>query len=93
MNQLSLNFGTLQRGYQRGEFSPTMLINEIYRRAKHSINDHVWTHRLPYDQVHEAALRLEALAASGAPLPLFGPPFSYIARRTAAVVERLQARS
>lgn len=75
MNQLSLNFAILQRGYQSGRFSPTSVIAEIYRRARHSAGDHVWTYRLPHDQVHAAALRVEALAASGALLPLLGLPF------------------
>ena len=73
LHSLSLDATTLSRGYREGRFTPSDVIEEVYRRIAAGGDHHVWLHLAPRE---EALAR--AAAVSARPLgeqPLFGLPY------------------
>ncbi len=75
LHTVSLDLHTLQHAYAHGDLQPTQLVAELYRRAEHTADDHVWLHRRPLEDVLADAQALQGRAAAGEDLPLFGIPF------------------
>jgi len=73
--QLSLDFDSLRRVYQDGTWSPSCVIDELYRRIERARGDHVWLHLVPETRARETAVKLERARSGGAHLPLYGIPF------------------
>jgi allophanate hydrolase len=74
LRTLSFDFPTLTAAYRDG-LSPRMTVEEVHRRIRESPDQHIWTYLIPQEQLIEQARALEAAAAKGASLPLFGLPF------------------
>jgi allophanate hydrolase len=71
---LSLELSSLRAGYALGELTPSMLVDEIWRRCEAQKDPAVWIHRLSLDELKAHARRVEARGP--AVQPLYGVPFA-----------------
>ncbi|MFY9989382.1 MAG: allophanate hydrolase [Chthoniobacterales bacterium] len=105
LSGLSLDIVTLRSGYRSGAFTPTDIIEEIYRRIRALENNPVWIYLVPKAVAIAATKALPDLTNK----PLFGipfavkdnidvanlpttagcPEFSHVAEENATVVQRL----
>jgi allophanate hydrolase len=105
LQSLSFEFPALHAAYAGG-LSPEEVVDEVYRRLEASAGEHIWTHIVPREQaraaargLHDSTLPLygmpfgvkDNIDVAGLPTTAACSDFSYIATRTAAVVERLLA--
>lgn len=76
---LSLDIGTLHRGYRAGTLKPTAVVEEVYRRIAARGDDKVWLTLIPRETALARARELECdVPATRGPdaHPLYGLPFS-----------------
>ena len=77
MDDLSLEFKTLQAAYEEGRATPSAVVAEVLSRIAARGEDGVWIHRVPEAEVSARARQLETLPEERrAALPLYGIPFS-----------------
>jgi allophanate hydrolase len=78
MNKIfpSLSFEPLGRAYRTGSVTPEQVVVEVHRRIEAARGRHAWIHVRKLDDLRAEARELAARRASGAPLPLYGLPFS-----------------
>jgi allophanate hydrolase len=67
----SLDLTTLRSAYDRGELSPSDLVNAVYDRVARRGDDHVWIHLVPREDALARAAALEKTCSRGA---LWGIP-------------------
>jgi allophanate hydrolase len=72
----SLDFQTLRRGYEAGDFSPRDVAEEVLERIGKRGDDAVWIHRLSREEILGHADRIQIWKRDGKSLPLYGIPFS-----------------
>jgi allophanate hydrolase len=72
----SLDFKTLRRGYETGEFSARDTAEEVLERIEKRGDDAVWIHRLSREEILGQADRIQAWKREGKSLPLYGIPFA-----------------
>jgi allophanate hydrolase len=70
----SLNLSELSRRYAGGELTPTVLVEEIWRRCEQSGDPAIWIHRLTREELRAHARRVEAKGRAAQ--PLYGIPFA-----------------
>jgi len=73
LSTLRLDAATLRAGYRTGAFTPSAVIEEVYRRIAARGDDGVWLHLQPKAAVLARAAELEARGDPAA--PLFGLPY------------------
>jgi len=69
-----LTTAALRAAYARGDFTPTALVEEIWRRCEAHGDPALWIHRLSLDELKAHAQRVEARGP--ATQPLYGVPFA-----------------
>ncbi|HXA80731.1 MAG TPA: amidase family protein, partial [Opitutaceae bacterium] len=69
-----LTTAALSAAYARGDFTPTTLVEEIWRRCEAHGDPALWIHRLSLDELKAHARRVEARGP--ATQPLYGVPFA-----------------
>jgi allophanate hydrolase len=72
--ETSLNLSELGRRYAAGELTPTVLVEEIWRRGEQNGDPAIWIHRLTLEELRAHARRVEARGR--ATQPLYGVPFA-----------------
>lgn len=72
LHALSLDAFTLRAGYRERRFTPSDVIEEVYRRIAARGDDHVWLHLQPKAAVLKRAVALED---GDTDLPLYGLPY------------------
>ena len=72
--ETSLRLPALRGLYARGELTPTVLVEEIWRRCESQGDPAVWIHRLGRDELLAHARRVEARGRDAQ--PLYGIPFA-----------------
>jgi allophanate hydrolase len=70
LRKLTLEISLLRSGYRSGDFTPTEVIREVYRRIAERGDDHTWIYLRPEAE----ALALAEAAADRLDLPLAGIP-------------------
>jgi allophanate hydrolase len=69
-----LDLVSLRAAYARGDFTPTVLVEEIWRRCEAHGDPALWIHRLSLDELKAHARRVEARGPAAQ--PLYGVPFA-----------------
>ena len=105
LSGLSLDIGTLQRGYRSGAFSPAEVVHEVYRRIRAFESNPIWIYLIP-EQVAAAAVGAlleptkqtlfgipfavkDNIDSANLPTTAGCPAYAYIAKENAAVVQQL----
>jgi len=105
LSGLSLDIGTLQRGYRSGAFSPADVVHEVYRRIRGLESNPIWIHLIPEEAAAAAAGALseptnqtlfgipfavkDNIDSANLPTTAACPSYAYIAEENAAVVQQL----
>jgi allophanate hydrolase len=105
LSGLSLDIGTLQKGYRSRAFTPSDVVHEIYRRISATEDNPIWIYLVPEEQAAAAATALPESpnkSLFGVPFAVKDnidvadllttaacPAFAYAAPENAAVVQRL----
>ncbi|MGA3007971.1 MAG: allophanate hydrolase [Opitutaceae bacterium] len=71
---LSLELSSLRAGYAFGGLTPSLLVEEIWRRCETHGDPAVWIHRLSHEELRAHARRVETRGP--ATQPLYGVPFA-----------------
>jgi allophanate hydrolase len=69
-----LTTAALSAAYARGDLTPTVLVEEIWRRCEAHNDPALWIHRLSLDELKAHARRVEARGPAAQ--PLYGVPFA-----------------
>jgi allophanate hydrolase len=72
----SLDFATLREAYERGELTPSAVVESIFKRIADYNDPATWITLVDRDQALQRARQLEARVKDKAALPLYGIPFS-----------------
>ncbi len=76
-DDISLDLGTLRTAYDRGNLTPTSVVDVVLRHIADRGDDGVWISRVPDDQVLDRARELENLdEATRRESMLYGVPFA-----------------
>ncbi len=105
LSGLSLDIGTLQRGYRSGAFSPAEVVHEVYRRIRTLESNPIWIYLIPEEMAAAAAGALpeptnqtlfgipfavkDNIDSANLPTTAACPSYAYIAKENAAVVQQL----
>src|SRR5262245_36739814 len=73
---LSLDLQAVSSAYAARTFSPLELIDELYARLAATPHAGVFIHEVEHEQARAAARELQARAARGEPMRLYGVPFA-----------------
>lgn len=103
LNAQSLDIGALAEGYATGAFAPADIVEEVHRRIAEAGERPTWITLVPKEMAIEKARHAQGPLAgipfavkdnidvAGLPTTCACPDFAYAPKRSAAVVERLEA--
>jgi allophanate hydrolase len=105
LSGLSLDVGTLLRGYRSSAFSPVEVVHEVYRRIRAVESNPIWIYLIPEEVAAGAAGSLpeptnqtlfgipfavkDNIDSANLPTTAACPSYAYIAKENAAVVQQL----
>ena len=104
LSEQSLDIGSLTSGYSAGSLTPDAVIEEVYRRIYATGERPVWISLVPMEEALEKVRRLPRGPLHGIPFAVKDnidvagiattcacPEFAYVPKRSASVIERLEA--
>jgi allophanate hydrolase len=105
LSGLSLDVGTLHRGYRSSAFSPAEVVHEVYRRIRTVESNPIWIYLIPEEVAAAAAEALpeptsqtlfgipfavkDNIDSANLPTTAACPSYAYIAKENATVVQQL----